>query len=102
MNSPIVAPYGSWRSPLTAEAIIAGTIGLFEGPIILDGDDIYWNEARPDEQGRSVVVRRTQKGRRVAVNQAPLNARSRVHEYRGVPTRDTASRSSAPFNRDTM
>jgi dipeptidyl aminopeptidase/acylaminoacyl peptidase len=51
-----ISPYGSWRSPITADAIVAGVIGL--GQIQLDGDDIYWIEQRPAEAGRNVVVRR--------------------------------------------
>src|SRR6202022_1619904 len=53
-------PYGSWRSPVTADAIVAGVIGL--GQIQLDGDDIYWVEQRPSEAGRNVVVRRRPDG----------------------------------------
>src|SRR5688500_17893616 len=83
MEAPIVAPYGAWRSPLTADALLAGTVSLFEGPIVLDGDDIYWIEGRPAEQGRNVVVRRSPDGKRTDVNPAGFNARSRVHEYGG-------------------
>src|SRR5688572_761327 len=83
MASPTVAPYGSWRSPLTADQIVAGTVSLFEGPIVLDGEEIYWTEGRAAERGRNVVVRRTPDGQQSDVNPAPLNARSRVHEYGG-------------------
>ncbi|HZG68840.1 MAG TPA: S9 family peptidase [Herpetosiphonaceae bacterium] len=83
MNTPTTAPYGSWPSPLTADTILAGTVSLREGPIVLDGDDIYWTEGRPDEGGRNVIVRRGADGQIVDVNPAPLNARTRVHEYGG-------------------
>ena len=49
------APYGSWSSPITSELIVAASIGL--GEIQLDGDDVYWLESRPQEGGRSVLVR---------------------------------------------
>ena len=49
------SPYGSWRSPVTADAIVAGVIGLSQ--IQLDGDDIYWVEGRPAEAGRNVMKR---------------------------------------------
>jgi dipeptidyl aminopeptidase/acylaminoacyl peptidase len=76
-----VAPYGSWKSPITAELIAAGTIGL--GQIALDGDDTYWVELRPAERGRSVIVHRTPDGRTNEVTAAPFNVRTRVHEYGG-------------------
>jgi dipeptidyl aminopeptidase/acylaminoacyl peptidase len=75
------APYGSWPSPITSDLIVAGTIGL--GQIALDGDDIYWNELRPAEGGRYVIVRRTTDGKAAEVNPAPFSARTRVHEYGG-------------------
>ncbi len=81
MTTPEVAPYGSWKSPLTSELIVAGSIRL--GMVALDGDDIYWNEGRPAERGRQVIVRQRPDGSREDVNPAPLNARTRVHEYGG-------------------
>ena len=81
MTAPQTAPFGSWKSPLTSELIVAGSIRL--GMIALDGGDIYWNEGRPDERGRQVIVRQRPDGSREDVNPAPLNARTRVHEYGG-------------------
>ena len=75
------SPYGSWRSPVTADAIVAGTIGL--GYIQLDGDDIYWVEQRPAEAGRNVIVRRWPDGSITDVTPPEYNARTRVHEYGG-------------------
>jgi dipeptidyl aminopeptidase/acylaminoacyl peptidase len=76
-----ISPYGSWRSPITADAIVAGVIGL--GQIQLDGDDIYWVEQRPSEAGRNVVVRRRADGTIEDVTPPEYNARTRVHEYGG-------------------
>lgn len=53
------------------------------GQIALDGEDIYWSEMRPWEQGRTVVVRRTADGATQDVMSAPFNVRTRVHEYGG-------------------
>ena len=75
------SPYGSWRSPVTADAIVAGVIGLSQ--IQLDGDDIYWVEQRPAEAGRNVVVRRRPGGVIDDITPAGFNARTRVHEYGG-------------------
>jgi len=81
MAEPQVAPYGSWKSPITSDLIASATIGL--GQIMLDGDDIYWAEMRPAESGRYVVVRWTPDGRTTDVTPPPFNARTRVHEYGG-------------------
>ncbi|MEG3859373.1 S9 family peptidase [Microcoleus sp. herbarium12] len=74
-------PYGSWKSPITSDLIVSGTVGL--GQIAIDGDDIYWVEGRPSEAGRSVIVRRTPDGKITDVTPAPFNVRTRVHEYGG-------------------
>lgn len=76
-----VAPYGSWKSPITAEMVARGGVRL--GQIVLDGDDIYWNEGRPSEGGRNVIVHRTADGQTVDLTPSPLNVRTRVHEYGG-------------------
>ncbi len=78
---PTIAPYGAWRSPITADLIVAGTLRL--GQIALDGDDVYWEEGRPAEGGRTVVVRRAPDGRTADATPAPFNVRTRVHEYGG-------------------
>jgi dipeptidyl aminopeptidase/acylaminoacyl peptidase len=75
------APYGAWRSPITADLIVSATVRL--GQPRIDGEEIYWIESRPQEGGRYVVVRRTADGDVADVNAAPLNARTRVHEYGG-------------------
>ncbi|HEY9901973.1 MAG TPA: S9 family peptidase [Candidatus Sericytochromatia bacterium] len=76
-----IAPYGSWKSPISADLIVAGTIGL--GQIALDGGDVYWSEGRPFEAGRSAIVRRKPDGNIADVTPTPFNVRTRVHEYGG-------------------
>jgi dipeptidyl aminopeptidase/acylaminoacyl peptidase len=82
------APYGSWASPITSDLIVASSIGL--GDILVDGGDIYWIESRPQERGRSVVVRCSQDGGVSDVippipadGRDAFNVRTRVHEYGG-------------------
>jgi len=75
-----IALYGSWDSPITAEDLIRSVIGLSE--LKLDGKDIYWNESRPLENGRSAVVSYSN-GKKIEKVPSPYNARSRVHEYGG-------------------
>jgi dipeptidyl aminopeptidase/acylaminoacyl peptidase len=81
MSEKTKTPYGSWKSPITADVIVAGTIGL--GDIALDGEDTYWVESRPSEGGRSVIVRRTPDGTVADVTPPGFNARTTVHEYGG-------------------
>ena len=75
------APYGSWKSPVTSDLIVAGSIRLSE--IQLDGEDVYWIEGRAAEKGRSVIVRCTPDGKITDAIPAEFNARTRVHEYGG-------------------
>ena len=76
-----IAPYGSWKSPITSDLIVSGSVGLSQ-PLI-DGPSIYWIEMRPTEAGRSVIAKRDALGIVTDVNPPPLNARTRVHEYGG-------------------
>lgn len=81
MTEPRIAPYGAWKSPITSDLIVAGTIGL--GGIRLDGEAVYWTEQRPTEGGRNVVVRRSPDGTVEDITPVPFNVRTRVHEYGG-------------------
>lgn len=81
MLPPRTTPYGSWKSPITSDLIVAGTIGL--GGVRLDGEVVYWTEMRPTEAGRNVIVRRTPDGKTTDITPAPFNVRTRVHEYGG-------------------
>ncbi len=81
MAEPQVSPYGSWKSPITSDLIASGAIRC--GEIVIDGDDTYWVEMRPAEDGRGVIVRRTSDGHISDMTPAPFNVRSRVHEYGG-------------------
>ena len=81
MTDQLTAPYGSWRSPITAELLAEATVHL--GEVSVDGDAIYWVETRPSEQGRSVVVRWMAAEGAVDVTPPGFNARTRAHEYGG-------------------
>ena len=78
MKRPL--PCGSWPSPLDIAAA-AGAQLRYSQPRIA-GDDCYWLESRPLEQGRAVVVR-ARGGAVHDVTPAPFSVRSRVHEYGG-------------------
>ena len=49
----------------------------------LDGEDVYWTEGRPLEQGRQVIVRWNEREGAVDLTPAEFNARTRAHEYGG-------------------
>ncbi len=74
-----VAPYGSWRSPISIEQL-ADAGDPFFGYAIVDFDDagVLWLEQHPGEGGRSALVRSG-----VDVGPPGFNARTRVHEYGG-------------------
>jgi dipeptidyl aminopeptidase/acylaminoacyl peptidase len=78
---PTIADYGTWVSPITAEAITAGQVGLAQPS--LDRGCGYWLEARPQEAGRTVLVRQTPEGASQDLTPPPFNLRTRVHEYGG-------------------
>ena len=77
----IVAPYGSWRSQVRVDDVVADVIIL--GEPWIDGDDVYWLEGRPMEGGRRVLVRASADGSTADLTPPPLNVRDRVHEYGG-------------------
>ncbi len=81
MTAPQITPYGSWKSPITSDEIVSGSIRL--GEIRLDAKDIYWLEGRPTEGGRYVVVKRSPDGTTADVTPSDFNVRTRVHEYGG-------------------
>jgi dipeptidyl aminopeptidase/acylaminoacyl peptidase len=79
--SRTVAPYGTWRSPISAARVAAASVTL--GGLAVDGDAIYWLEGRPVEGGRTVLVRWRAGTGAMDLMPAPWNVRSRVHEYGG-------------------
>src|SRR5512141_1043805 len=75
------APYGTWKSPITADLITAKTISLLE--LAIDGKDIYWLESHPREGGRYTIMRRTPDGRTAECTPPDFYVRTTVHEYGG-------------------
>ena len=76
------APYGSWRSPITARLLVEQAVGLSQAAVA--GAEVYWLESRPSEGGRMVVVRRAAGGETTDVFPSPFSARTLVHEYGGA------------------
>lgn len=78
-----VAPYGTWKSPITADMVAEGD-GR-PGHLGVVGGELWWTEPRPAEGGRRTLVRRRADGSSESVLPEPWNVRNRVHEYGGTP-----------------
>ena len=76
-----VLPYGSWPTPITSAVVVANAVGLAD--VAVDGPDVIWAEERPDEGGRTALVRRSEDGRLHELLAPEENARTAVHEYGG-------------------
>jgi dipeptidyl aminopeptidase/acylaminoacyl peptidase len=89
------APYGAWRSPITADLIVKDSVFIgthgFPSEVRVDGADVYWLEGRPNENGRGVVVRFGAEDTRpvdvtpsfTAADQRYFDVRTQVYEYGG-------------------
>lgn len=78
------APYGSWRSPITADLLVEKVVSL-SSPMV-DGETLAWVEARPAEGGRQAVVLRAADGTTADLLPPEHSARTLVHEYGGACT----------------
>ncbi|MGH2611913.1 MAG: TolB family protein, partial [Rhabdochlamydiaceae bacterium] len=77
-----IAQYGLWASPITPEWLTHSQKKF--GQIVLDGTSVYWDESRPHEKGRSVVMERTADGVLKEHTPEEMSCRTRVHEYGGI------------------
>jgi dipeptidyl aminopeptidase/acylaminoacyl peptidase len=81
MSEPMVAPCGTWPSPITPEMLATSGTELAE-PWIEDGA-VWWLESRPAEAGRGVIMRSDPWSAPADVTPAGFNVRTKVHEYGG-------------------
>ncbi len=81
MTECLTAPFGAWPSPVSATDVARANIRLSFPTVI--ADQVWWQELRPEEGGRTTVVHRAADGHRSELVTAPWNARTRVHEYGG-------------------
>ncbi len=79
-----IAPYGSWKSPITLDALVERTVGF--GFPLATSRFTYWSELRPAEGGRTVIMRQPNDkgGLGEDVFGTRFNARSLAHEYGGL------------------
>jgi dipeptidyl aminopeptidase/acylaminoacyl peptidase len=75
-------PFGAWATPVTSEGVVTAAARL--GEVRIDGTDVVWAEARPDEGGRTQLVRRRVDGATEELLPEGRNARTAVHEYGGA------------------
>lgn len=80
-----VTPYGAWSSSISAADLVGGAVRISEvraDPV--DHDLIWWSENRPEEGGRTAVMRYSIRERSVTEN-TPVDANvlTLVHEYGG-------------------
>ncbi len=113
------APFGSWESPIPIELLVEGRVSLSEIRFDPAGDgSVLWLESRPQDDGRTALVRWSREGGSVDISPPGMYVRDRVHEYGGAPYlvrgdlvvvsdfatgrlhRVAADRSSEPFTPD--
>ena len=84
MPRRILAPYGSWSSPISASMVAAAgtTRGTLE-ELHLAGGAAYWSQIRPEQGGRSSLTHWTPATGAQDVLPTPFSVRTRVHEYGG-------------------
>ena len=88
------APYGTWRSPISAADLARSAISL--NYLQVAGGVPHWVESRPAEGGRYVIVAPAANGEVKELTPPGFNVRTRVHEYGGTPY--TLSRGAIYFS----
>src|SRR5215472_13351599 len=77
-----IAPYGTWKSPISAADVTRGGTAVSYPSIT--SDEVWWQEGRPAEGGRVTIMASPGAGSTPReLLPAPWNARTRVHEYGG-------------------
>ena len=77
------APYGRWKSPITADHLSANSLSFHEVRVHEPTGRIYLLESRPAEEGRCCIVDCTNE-QHVDVLPKQYSARTGIHEYGGA------------------
>ncbi|MCL7043458.1 hypothetical protein MKW94_018934 [Papaver nudicaule] len=80
----IIAPYGTWISPITADVVSRAQKRLHG--VAVDGHGhLLWVDSRPSEAGRGVLVKEADKHGDEPIDITPKDfaVRTLVHEYGG-------------------
>ncbi|KAK1554086.1 hypothetical protein Q3G72_007691 [Acer saccharum] len=80
----IAAPYGSWKSPITAD-VVSGASKRLGGTAVDGHGHLIWLESRPTESGRAVLVKEPEKagGEPIDITPKEFAVRSTAQEYGG-------------------
>ncbi|XP_048226702.1 uncharacterized protein LOC8260869 [Ricinus communis] len=78
------APYGSWKSPITAD-VVSGASKRLGGTAVDGNGRLFWLESRPTEAGRSVLVKEADKqgDKTTDITPKDYSVRSTAQEYGG-------------------
>jgi dipeptidyl aminopeptidase/acylaminoacyl peptidase len=79
--APVVAPFGSWASPIAAADLAKSAVNISDVRVF--NGRVYWRESRPTEAGRQVLVTLGADGAPKVLTPANFSVRTRVHEYGG-------------------
>ena len=92
-----IAPYGSWKSPISAADVARGAVAV-SFPAVA-GDAVWWQESCPAEGGRVTIMAADAGGAGPReLLPAPWYARNRVHEYGGASFLPVPSRPGTGFD----
>jgi dipeptidyl aminopeptidase/acylaminoacyl peptidase len=81
--APVIAPYGSWESPLRAEVLSGGRVAM--GDLRSVDGHLYWVETIPAAGGISALFSTAEVAGGARISPEGVNVRTRVHEYGGAP-----------------
>ncbi|XP_058221016.1 uncharacterized protein LOC131331166 isoform X1 [Rhododendron vialii] len=83
-DEKITAPYGSWKSPITAD-FVSGAEKRLGATAVDDHGRLFWLESRPLESGRSVLVKVPEKPGDEPIDITPkeFSVRTVAQEYGG-------------------
>lgn len=79
--SPKTLPYGSWPSPLPARQLTALSTKISEPRV--EQHTVYWLESRPQQGGRTTLVRKYRDKEPCDILAEPYSIRTRANEYGG-------------------
>ncbi|KAG9147108.1 hypothetical protein Leryth_005343 [Lithospermum erythrorhizon] len=80
----MIAPYGSWKSPITAD-IVSGSDKRLGGCRVDSNGALFWLEGRPTEGGRTVLVKGPEEagGNEIDITPKEFAVRTKAQEYGG-------------------
>ncbi|XVF74166.1 hypothetical protein PTKIN_Ptkin13bG0038400 [Pterospermum kingtungense] len=83
-ENKITAPYGSWKSPITAD-MVSGSSKRLGGTAVDSQGQLFWLESRPSESGRGVLVKEAVKPGDEPIDITPkeFSVRTVAQEYGG-------------------